>query len=173
MERWSVVHRTAAVHFYYETKSIIKTYSHVRQQFNVPRHGATPSCNAILISICKSEDNDSVRDIPHGAPRTVQTAENVRRVRGSFQCSPRRSAWQQARILGISRRSMGWILQDIRLHTYKIQTAQPVEASHGQHVHWTSQYQTPFCGDICKNKYTETATTQHRTWKVQFKMKLL
>jgi hypothetical protein len=91
------VHRTAAVHSYHETKSIIQPQHRLRQQFDVPRHGAIPSCNTTLMWICKFEDTGSVRDIPHGAPRTVCTEENVCRVRQSFQHSPCHSDRQQSR----------------------------------------------------------------------------
>ena len=121
---WSVAHRIAGVRFYYKTKSIIQTQRHLGQQFNIPQHGTIPSHNAILAWVHKFEDTGGVTDIAHGAPRTGRTEENVRRVRESFQQSSRRSPRQQSRILGISRRSLGRILQDIKFHPYKIQIAQ-------------------------------------------------
>jgi hypothetical protein len=100
MERWIVGHRTARARFYYETKYVIQTERRLGQQFNVLRHGAIPSCNTILIWTHKFEDTGSVRDVPHGAPRTVGTEEDVRRVRESFQRTPHRSTRQKSRILG-------------------------------------------------------------------------
>jgi hypothetical protein len=96
MGRCSVAHRTAAVLFYYEAKSITQTQRRLRRQFNVLMYGAIPSCNRILVRIRKFEDTGSVRDSHHGASRTV--------------CSPRPSTLQHSRILGISR-IFGRILQ--------------------------------------------------------------
>jgi hypothetical protein len=73
MGRWSVAHRTIAVLFYYEAKSVIQAQRRLRQQFNVPRHGVIPSHNRILQWIRKVEDTGSVRDSPHRAPRRVRT----------------------------------------------------------------------------------------------------
>jgi hypothetical protein len=89
MERWSVAHRTADVCLYCKTKSIIQSQHHLRQQFNGPRYGAVPSCDTILMWICRFEDTGSVRGVPHGAPRAVYTEENVRRIREFFQHCPR------------------------------------------------------------------------------------
>jgi hypothetical protein len=142
-------------------------HHNLRQQFNVPSHGGIPSCNTILMWICKFEDTGSVRDIPHGAPRTVGTEERVHRVRESFQRSPRRSVWQQSRQHTLLDTIWTWsTISSIRLFHV-------LDISHGQHVHRTSRYQTSFCGDICKNEYTGIAPTQHRTWSMQLKMKLL
>jgi hypothetical protein len=77
------------------------------QQVNVPRHGPTPSRNAILDWLRQFEDTGSVTEKAHGAPRTVRTEGNVRRAREASERSPRRSARQQSRILGISKRSLG------------------------------------------------------------------
>jgi len=90
MVSWSVAHRIAGVRFYYEIKSIIQTQRRLRQQFNIPRHGLIPSHNVTLAGVRKFEDTGSVTDIAHGAPRTVHTEENVRRVKESFEQSPHR-----------------------------------------------------------------------------------
>ena len=123
---WSVAHRIAGVRFYYEIKSIIQTQRRLRQQFNIPRHGLIPSHNAILAGVRKFEDTGSVTDIAHGAPGTVRTKKMFLRVRESFEQSPGRSVRQQLRILGISRMSLGRILQDIKFHAYKIQIVQNI-----------------------------------------------
>jgi hypothetical protein len=67
------MYRTAVVCSYYEAKSVIQTQRRLRQQFNVPWHGAFASSNRILLWLHKSEDTGSLRDSPYGAPRTVHT----------------------------------------------------------------------------------------------------
>jgi hypothetical protein len=107
MEKWSLSHRTADVPVYCGTNSIVQIQRRLLQHFNVPRHGLIPSRNAILGWVRKFEDTGCVTVIAHGAPRTVRTEENVRRARENFERSRRRSARQQSRILGISKRSLG------------------------------------------------------------------
>lgn len=65
------MHRTAAVLVHYKAKFVI--WSCLRKQFNVPGHGAIPSCNRILLWIHKFEDTGSVMDSPHRALRTVRS----------------------------------------------------------------------------------------------------
>jgi hypothetical protein len=109
--RWRVAHRTAAVRFYCEARSVIRTKRHWRQQFDVPERGAIPSRSRILLWIRKFENTGSVSDSPHGGSRTVRTEENVRRAMESFQRSPTCLDLQHSRTLGISRRRLGRILQ--------------------------------------------------------------
>jgi hypothetical protein len=107
MEKWSLSHRTAVVPVYCETKSIVQIQRRLLQHFNVPRHGLIPSRNAILGWVLEFEDTGCVTVIAHGAPRTVRTDGNVRRAMETSEHSPRRSARQQSRILGTSKRSLG------------------------------------------------------------------
>jgi hypothetical protein len=72
LARCSVAQRTAAVHFYCNAKSAIRTQRWLRQQFSVPSHGAIPSSDRILPWIRKFEDAGSVRDSPHGSSRSVR-----------------------------------------------------------------------------------------------------
>lgn len=126
MERWSVQQRIVCVRSYYKTNSVIKVQRLYRRQFNIGRHGHVPSRNIILAWVRKFEENGSVLDVKHGAPRTVRTPENVETVREAFERSPRRSARQQSRILGISRKSLFRILKEIRFHPYKLQVVQKI-----------------------------------------------
>ena len=129
MDHWSVPHRTTAVRFYYETKSVTEVQRLFRRHFNVGRYGRVPSRNTVLAWVSKFEELGSVLDVKHGAPRTVRTPENLERVREAFQRSPRRSARQQSRILGVNRKSLGVMLKAIRFHPYKIQIAQKLSNS--------------------------------------------
>jgi len=76
-----------------------------------------------LLWIHKFKDTGSISDSPHGAPSNVCTEEDVCRASVSFQHCPICSFQQHSHILGTSR-SMGWNLQDIRLHPHKAQTNQ-------------------------------------------------
>jgi hypothetical protein len=110
--------------------------------------------------------------------------QHVFTVRENFEGSSRRSARQQSRILGISKRSLGWIFQSIIFHPYKMQIIQQLflgdkvcrvefcNTSHDQRVRRTSRSQTS-CGDFLKNVHTGIVHTQQRSWNVQFKPKLL
>jgi hypothetical protein len=79
------VHRTAAVLFHYKAKVVIWTQSCLRKQFNVPGHGAIPSCNRILVWIHKFEDTGSVMDRPHHALRAMHS--EVFAEQGNHSCA--------------------------------------------------------------------------------------
>ena len=75
----------------------------------------------------KFEETGSVFAVKHGAPQTVRTPENLQRVREAFERSPRPSARQHSRILGVSRRSLFRMLKEIKFHPYKLQVVQQRE----------------------------------------------
>ena len=65
-----------------------------------------------------------------GRPRAATGPENVAVVRASILKSPRRSAWKHAAALRLSDRSVRRILhRDLRMHPYKIATAQKLKGS--------------------------------------------
>jgi hypothetical protein len=81
---------------YFETKYIVQTQRRFRREFDVPRHGRTLSCNAILkwvddFSVCDSVVNRSVRPA-----RFSRTPENAEQVTAVMQHSPTRSGRRHA-----------------------------------------------------------------------------
>ncbi|PSN42225.1 hypothetical protein C0J52_18491 [Blattella germanica] len=121
---WSLEHRVAAVRFMHETGSVVATQRRFRIHFNVPRHGGIPSRKTILQWVSKLENSGSLLDVKHGPPKTITTPENEARARQAFERSPHRSAHKQARVLCLSRRSLGRILINLKFHPYKIQVTQ-------------------------------------------------
>ncbi|PSN48539.1 hypothetical protein C0J52_05929 [Blattella germanica] len=121
---WSLEHRVAAARFMHETGSVVATQRRFRSHFNVPRHGGIPSRKTILQWVSKLENSGSLLDVKHGLPKTVTTPENEARARQACERSPHRSACKQARVLGLSRRSLGCILINLKFHPYKIQVTQ-------------------------------------------------
>ena len=105
------------------------------RQFDVGRLGRVPSRNIILAWLKKFEETGSVFAMKHGAPRTVRTPESLQRVREAFERSPRRSARQHSRILGVSRKSLFRMLKEIRFHPYKLQVVQQLNKSCFLHRH--------------------------------------
>lgn len=88
MDRWTVPHRTTAVRFYYETKSVIEVQRQFRRHFNVDRHGEVPSRNTILAWVRKFEETGSVLNVNIIAIIDEVAAIDVelrRRVYGDFQ----------------------------------------------------------------------------------------
>ena len=79
--------RVTCIRSYYETKSVTEVQRVFRRQFNIGRHGHVPSRNTILAWVKKFEETGSVFAVKHGAPRTVQTPENLQRVREAFERS--------------------------------------------------------------------------------------
>ena len=120
---WSLEHRVAAVRFMHETGSVVATQRRFRIHFNVPRHGGIPSRKTILQWVSKLENSGSLLDVKHGPPKTI-TPENEARARQAFERSLHRSARKQARVLGLSRRSLGRILINLKFQPYKIQMTQ-------------------------------------------------
>ena len=106
MERWNVQQRVTCVRSYYKAKSVTEEQRVFRRQFNVGRHGRVPSRNTILAWVKKFDETGSVFAVKHGAPRIVRTPENLQRMREAFEHSPRCSARQHSRILGVSRKSL-------------------------------------------------------------------
>jgi hypothetical protein len=162
MGRWSVAHRTAAVRFYYKTKSVIWTQHRMRKQFNVPRHGEIASRNRILLWIHKFEDTGSF----HCAPSTVHT--EMLAEQGNHFNTVHVAQFHNIEASG-HKQKFGRVLQEDHTAAWTWSTISTIrlflvlETSCGQHVHQTSRYQTSFCANIWKNEYTELAPTQHRT----------
>ena len=123
--------RVTCVRSYYKAKSVTEEQRVFRRQFNVGRHGRVPSRNTILAWVKKFEETGSVFTVKHGASRTVRTPENLQRVREAFERSPRRSACQHSRILGLSRKSLFRMLKDIKFHPYKLQELQQLNKRQG------------------------------------------
>ena len=59
-----------------------------------------------------------------GRPVSVRTSGTVEGVREAVTASPTRSARQQSQALGISRRSLHRILEDLHFHPYKLAVVQ-------------------------------------------------
>ncbi|CAF3181292.1 unnamed protein product [Rotaria sp. Silwood2] len=68
----------------------------------------------------KFDETGSVEDAPRsGRPRTVRTEENMERVSETFLLNPQTSKKRASIDLGISRRSLGRLMQDLNLKLYK------------------------------------------------------
>ncbi|CAF4255107.1 unnamed protein product [Rotaria sordida] len=68
----------------------------------------------------KFDETGSVEDAPRsGRPRTVRTEENMERVSETFLLHPQTSKKRASIDLGISRRSLGRLMQDLNLKLYK------------------------------------------------------
>jgi hypothetical protein len=73
MDNWTVNHSVFAVGTYFETKSVVQTQRRFRHEFDVPRHGRIPTCNAIIKRVHDFNVRGSVVNKSGGHARSVRT----------------------------------------------------------------------------------------------------
>jgi hypothetical protein len=112
MDKWTVNYRVFAVRTCFQTKSIVQTQIRSRHEFDVPRHGRIPSCNAILKWVDDFNVRGSVVNKFVGPAHSVRTPQDVERVTATMQQSPTSSARRHAIALQMSSRSLRRILHE-------------------------------------------------------------
>lgn len=125
MTTWTVEHRVYAVEQYFRNDSTKTVQRLFRRHFKVKRQGPIPSRNTILrwVDVFRTTGSVMKRNSP-GRPVSVRTSGTVETVREAVTSSPTRSARQQSQALGISRRSLHRILDDLHFHPYKLAVVQ-------------------------------------------------
>jgi len=123
MQQWTGEERAFAVKAYYQNgESLVRARRVFRAHFNVPRNRLVPSDHVIKTWVANFEVSGSTSKKRGGSQKTVQTPENIGRVREAFDRSPRRSAVRHATTPGITPRSVRRILHnDLHYHPFKIQ----------------------------------------------------
>ena len=126
MQQWTGEERAFDVKAYYQNgESLVRAQPAFRTQFNDPRNRPVPSNHAINTWVANFEVSESTSKKRGGSQKTVQTPENIERVREAFERSARRSAVRHATTRGITPRSVRRILHnDLHYHPYKIQIVQ-------------------------------------------------
>ena len=127
MVQWVTQHRAFVVEAYFKNgDSAVTTQRLFHRHFNNPRHGRVPCHNTIKEWVQNFQENASaLKRKPRGRIPTVQTPENVDKVRMVIVKSPRCSVRRHSAAIGLSDRSMRRILhKDFNFHPYKIAIVQ-------------------------------------------------
>lgn len=126
MDRWTGEQRGFAVKAYFQNdESFIQTRRVLRRHFKIPRNQLLTSDNAIRTQVNNLKQTGSTTKNRGGSAKTVQTPENIERVRQAIQKNPHRSALRHVARLAMNDRSVRRILHlDIHFHPYKIQIVQ-------------------------------------------------
>ena len=126
MQQWTGEERAFAIKAYYQIgESLVQARRAFCTHFSVPRNRPVPSNHAINTWVDSFEVSGSTSKKGGGGQKTVQTPENIERVREAFERSPRQSAVRHTTALGITLRSVRRILHnDLHYHPYKIQIVQ-------------------------------------------------
>ena len=129
MQQWTGEERAFAIKAYYQNgESLVRAQRAFRTHFNVPHNRPVPSNHAINTWVDNFEVSGSTSKKRGGGQKSVQTPENIERVREAFERSPRRSAVRHSTTLGITPRSVRKILHnDLHYHPYKIQIIQRIQ----------------------------------------------
>jgi hypothetical protein len=124
--RWSNEQRASAVEAYFSNGgSVVSTQHAFRNRFNIAPLGPVPDRKSILMWVTTSRETGSVQKRRSRDARPIRSPENIKAVRVSFLCSPRRSARKPASAIGISDRSVRRILHDeLHFHLYKLEIVQ-------------------------------------------------
>lgn len=129
MENWSGAERAVAVKAFYKNGDSVTAAQRIfRQHYQLGRHGHVPSAHAIRTWVSNFEETGSaLKKKPTGRVSTVVTPQNLAAVRVAVETSPRRSVRQHASSLGIARRSLQRILNELHFHPYKLQIVQQMQ----------------------------------------------
>ena len=110
------------------SKSIVSAQREFRRKFGDDRQrGAAPSRKIISQWL----ETGSVQIEARTRRNTVQSPENIQRVRIALERSPRRSVRRHSQLLNLSDRSVRRILHhDLHFHPYKVQIVQELTTAH-------------------------------------------
>ena len=151
---WSGEHHGFIVKtFFKKNESVIATQRAFCRHFRLGRHATVPDWNTILLWVSNMRaTGPTLKQKPSGWPQSVRTPENVQTVRASIEQSPRHSARKHTAALGISDRSVRWMLhQELRMHPYKMMLAQELSKRLGNPPSLVSGSSTtrPPCSCCC------------------------
>ena len=128
-------------------RSVTAVQCEFRLHFNIHRNQAVPTRNTILRWVHALRTRGTLMNRrPAGAPRTVQTPENVERVRQALLHSLNRSAQRHATELGIGNRLVRRFLhEDLHFHPYKLVIVQLLKAGdYAQRLNFVRQMEAIF-----------------------------
>ena len=145
---WTIEHRVFANDSFVKNNESVTAVQHeFRRRFKIHRNDSVPARNTILRWVKSLRTRGTLQNArPVGAPRTVRSQENVKRVRQALLRSPRRSARRHSTELGISARSVRRILhEDLHFHPYKVVISQQLKPTdHEQRLNFARQMKTIF-----------------------------
>ena len=148
MTLWTIEHRVFAYDSFVKNNESVTAVQHeFRRHFKIHRNDSVPARNTILRWVKSLRTRGTIQNArPVGAPRTVRSRENVKRVRQALLRSPRRSARRHSTELGISARSVRRILhEDLHFHPYKVVISQQLKPTdHEQRLNFARQMKTIF-----------------------------
>ena len=124
MQQWTCEERAFAVKAYYQNGGgLVWARPAFHTHFNVRRNRPVQSNHAIHTRVDNCEVSGSTSNKRGGTRKTVQTPDNIERVREAFERNPRRSTVQHATTLRITPRSVRRILHDdLHYHPHEMCT---------------------------------------------------
>ena len=140
MNKLTQEERSRIVEIYLSSNaSIVTVQRDFMRTFNV-RH--SPSRKCIVNTVQRFRQFGNVADKKRsGRPRTSRSEINIQNVQDDVQDNPMTSLRKRGNQLGLSTRSLGRILKDMKFHPYKIQLTHKLEITdHPKRLHLATNF---------------------------------